>query len=292
MSNKFPIPIIGYASGIAAQIEGCKGGPDAFIQGQRYLQLQQQSGQQFYLRSLFYPSTKKISALEKVQIICEDAAKDTAYLTKQAQRFVTLGGDHAYAVGTWSGVSVAKRQEGAVGLLWIDAHMDSHTFETSESGAIHGMPLAALLGEGDVKLTQILDTQPKLLPEYTALVGIRSFEHGEQKNLEKLGVRIFYMDEILQRGLSVVMQEAFHIVSKAPAGYGISIDLDALDPKDAPGVGSLEENGIRLIELTQALKNITQLQSPLALDIMEFNPELDKNHQTENAIGDLMEAVF
>lgn len=149
--------------------------------------------------------------------------------------FVVLGGDHSCAIGTWSGVSNTIRQRGALGLLWVDAHMDSHVPETSPSGFYHGMPLACLLGYGDKSLTSIAEPEPAVLPEHVAIVGIRSFEPEEAALLQRLGVRIFDMKEIAQRGLASVMEEATAIVQKGTVATGISIDLDALDPTEVSG---------------------------------------------------------
>jgi hypothetical protein len=162
----------------------------------------------------------------------------------------------------------------------------SHTPETTESGNIHGMPLAALMGYGDSRLTQLLFSAPKLLPESVILIGIRSFEKAEAALLKRLNVRIFDMYEIQTRGLTAVITEAVEIVSKNTVGYGISIDIDSIDPEEAPGTGAKELNGIASQDLCTALQKL--LLSPdkrfIGAEIAEFDPNQDKNKKTEKII--------
>lgn len=208
---------------------------------------------------------------------------------------LVIGGDHSCAIGTWSGVSqfLAGHAPGTrPGLLWIDAHMDSHTFRTSPSRNIHGMPLAALFGYGAPELTKIAGPAPKLLPTDVCLLGVRSFERAEAELLASLGVRVYFMEEIKRRGLQEVFAEARALVCAHTAGYGISIDLDALEPTEEPGVGTPVPDGLHRRELVDALCLAHCDERLLALEIVEYNPYLDAGFATAQAIHDLCRSLL
>ena len=154
---------------------------------------------------------------------------------------VVLGGDHSCAIATWQ--AVCRGSPGRIGLIWVDAHLDSHAPLTSPSGKLHGMPLAVLLGVDSQQFTRHRPSPKIVDAHHTVVVGARSFEPAEQALLQRLGVRVFTMQEIAERGEQPVFREAWKIASAAPRGFGISIDLDALDPFDAPGVSVAEPDG-------------------------------------------------
>lgn len=174
------------------------------------------------------------------------------------------------------------------GLVWIDAHMDSHTPETSPSGRIHGMPLAALLGQGAPELVGIAGFSPKLRPEHLALVGVRSYERAEADLLERAGVKIFFMEEVRRRGIRTVLDDALNLASSSATGYGISIDLDAFSPMESPGVGSPEPDGLHYLELDRLLKGIANDPRLLAIELAEFNPHRDIQGRTLALIQELL----
>jgi arginase len=188
--------------------------------------------------------------------------------------FTVLGGDHSCAVGTWSGAANGLRGHGPLGLIWVDAHMDSHTPDTSPTGSFHGMPLACLLGHGDSALTSIAHASPALQPQHVAIVGVRSYEPEEAELLRRLGVRVFFMGEIEKRGLAAVMDDASHIALNGTAGAGMSIDLDALDPAEVSAVGSPEPGGIAVSDLCAALTRFAEDPRAVGCEIVEFNPTL------------------
>lgn len=196
---------------------------------------------------------------------------------------VIFGGDHSVAIGTWSGVITSLQAMGQFGLLWIDAHMDSHTPITSLQGKwgghFHGMPLAHLLGHGDKDLCEIGSKRAKLKGKHVALVGIRSYEAGEEKLLNEMGATVFTMDDIERDGLNVVMKKALDIVTAAPKGWGISLDLDVFDPKDMPGVGTAEPNGIPTAQFLQCWSALKIPSLPKAVEIVEYIPDKDPNFQ-------------
>jgi arginase len=202
---------------------------------------------------------------------------------------LVFGGDHSIAIGTWSGVKAALHPEEDIGLIWIDAHMDAHSPETSPSLNIHGMPIAVLLGYGDPRLTGINNPQPKLKPENLCLIGIRSFEEGEANLLGDLGVQVYQMDEVQHRGFPAIFREAR---GKIPARrFGLSIDVDAFDPDEAPGTGTPEPSGLRLTDVKKTLYGLAQDPAFLGLEITEFNPYRDINNKTCSLVWELATTI-
>lgn len=190
---------------------------------------------------------------------------------------LVVGGDHSCAIGTWSGVASALRDEGRgpLGLVWVDAHLDSHTFETTPSGAIHGMPLACLLGHGQRLVAQCGGFSPKIDASRTTVLGARSWEDGEPELLEHLGVRVIPASECRRRGFESVLSEA---VSRASSGpWGMTLDMDAFDPSFVPSVCSPETGGIDPSEFVSALRALRISRDPLfrAFEIAEYAPAHD-----------------
>lgn len=203
---------------------------------------------------------------------------------------LVIGGDHSCAIGTWSGIAAAQKQ--ALGLLWIDAHLDAHTPETSETQHVHGMPLAVLLGEGDTRLTRLAGICPVLEARYCAVIGVRSFEQGEFLRLQRLGVRIYTMEEIQRRSLALVLREAWRRVAAAPGGFGVSLDLDVLDPLLAPGVSVPEQRGLDPHKLAKLLRQQPGKQRLRGLEVAELNPQHDPQGQTRRLMPTLMTSLL
>ena len=203
-----------------------------------------------------------------------------------------LGGDHSCAGGTWSGVArtLRAKNEGALGLVWIDAHMDSHTPSTSHTGRLHGMPLAWLLGEDDDPLYGL--ASGVVDPGRVALIGVRSYEPEEAERLERLGVRVFMLAEIRERGLPAVFAEALAIATGAPGAFGISIDLDVVNPGEAPGVGTPVAGGLGAAELAAALRTVAGRADLAALELVEYCPRLDADGCSARVAIDLLEAAL
>jgi arginase len=199
-----------------------------------------------------------------------------------------LGGDHSCAGGTWTGVARALR--GPLGLVWIDAHMDAHTPRTSHSGRLHGMPLAWLLGQDDDPLYGLATGVVE--PQHVSLVGVRSFEPEERERLEGLGVRIFYMDEVRDRGLDAVLSDALAIARRGSAGYGISVDLDVVTPDDAPGVGTPVPDGVAGGDLIGALERIGGHSDLAAVELVEYSPRLDPSGRSARIAVEIVKAAL
>lgn len=276
-----PLSLIGYASGIAANDLGCADGP---------LQLQRGILAHYPWAALLQANPAITDKLANVSSLCQQLASEVKALTLQGKFVTTLGGDHSCAIGTWSGIHAAIEQQ-PMGLIWIDAHLDSHTFETSHTGNIHGMPLACLLGYGDKGLTHILSAAPKILPQHLCIIGTRSYEAEEYALLKGLNVSIFSMADIKQQGLQQVLAQATKIATTGTVGFGMSIDLDSIDPQDAPGVGCPEPEGIQGRALCAALQQVPT-QALLGLEIVEFNPHHDHNGKTDQMISNLLRAIL
>jgi arginase len=194
---------------------------------------------------------------------------------------VSLGGDHSMSIGTIAGVAKYyhdRNQE--VGCLWIDAHADMNTPETSPSGNIHGMPFASSLGHGPEALTNIFNFAPKLRPEKCALIGIRDLDGQERQVVRGSGVNLFTMREVDEMGMRNIMDRAITLASKGTAGFIVSFDMDVVDPDDAPGVGTPVRGGITYREAHLALEMIADSGKMLAFELVEINPIIDVMNKT------------
>jgi arginase len=176
--------------------------------------------------------------------------------------------------------------------VWIDAHLDAHTPETSASQQPHGMPLAALLGHGVPALIGVAGSFPKLRPEHVVLIGPRSWEPGEAALLERLGVRVMAADEVARRGFGACLAEARERVSRGTAGWGVSFDLDALDPADAPGTGVKVADGLRIAAVSDALHGLGCDPRLVACELVEYNPRLDEDRVTARAADAVLGALL
>ncbi|MDB0567756.1 arginase [Ralstonia solanacearum] len=291
------IDLIGAAIGCGAQDDGCRDGPRALLQAGALQRLQTSDthGGLVHGIELATPAghsrSARLAALPGVAGFARALADATAHSVHEGHVPVVIGGDHSCAIGTWSGVASALRPAGPLGLIWIDAHLDSHTPQTSDSGAIHGMPLAALLGHGPRELTQVREAGPKLLPQHVVVIGARSYEPAERALIDRLGVRVIDAGEVARGGLRAVMADAIRIVTADTAAFGVTLDLDAFDPAVAPGVGSPEPGGLTGQDMTQALAACARDARFAAFELVEYNPRHDKGGITARLALDLLGAV-
>jgi arginase len=194
---------------------------------------------------------------------------------------LVLGGDHAQAIGTISGLARHHQARNErIGVLWVDAHTDMNTPDTSPTGNIHGMPLAALLGHGPSELTSLAGGPPALRPEDVAIIGARDVDAGEVGLVKELGVRVYSMSELDRRGTAVCMQEAVAQVSTQTAGVHLSFDLDGVDPLHAPGVGTPVPGGLTVRESHLVCEMVAQTGRLLGMEMVELNPTLDLRNKT------------
>jgi arginase len=223
----------------------------------------------------------KLKYLREIRATCQQVCDQVKGVLDAGELPVVLGGDHAIAIGSISGVaSHCRDQNKTLGLIWFDAHADMNTPESTPSGHIHGMPLAALLGYGATELTNIGGFSPKLDPKLCAHVGARDLDPGERALIRKLGMRFFTMREIDERGMSACMDEAIAIASGASGGYAVTFDVDALDPGDAPGSGTLVRGGLTYRESHLAMEKIAEAGGMISLEVVEINTALDVNNKT------------
>lgn len=213
--------------------------------------------------------------------VCSRLA-DRVYDDLDQGRFpLVLGGDHSQAIGTLCGLARYHRPRGErVGVLWIDAHTDMNTPETSPSGNIHGMPLATLLGRGAPDLVALSGPEPALLAEDVVVFGARDVDPTEAPLVRELGVRVYTMSEIDQRGTAVCVAEALEQVTRHTAGVHLSFDLDGVDPADAPGVGTPVPGGLSLRESHMICELASQTGKLLGMEMVELNPTLDERNRT------------
>jgi arginase len=202
---------------------------------------------------------------------------------------LVLGGDHSIAIGTLAGIS--KHYEN-LGVIWYDAHGDLNTGETSPSGNIHGMPLAVSLGIGHHALTNIADYSPKVKPENIVIIGARSLDEGERELIREKGIKVYTMHEIDRLGMTKVMEEAVAYLKEKTDGVHLSLDLDGLDPSDAPGVGTPVLGGISYRESHLAMEILEESKIITSAEFVEVNPILDEKNKTATVAVALMGSLF
>ena len=222
-------------------------------------------------------------------------ARDVKQVLADGALPVILGGDHSIAIGSFSGISSHFREKGEdVGLIWFDAHADINTPETSLSGNIHGMPMATILGRGSDELVSIEGFSPKLKPEFCAHVGARDLDAGERKLVHEVGLRenFFTMSDIDRRGMLACVEDAIAIASRASGGFAVTFDVDMIDPRFAPGSGTLVRGGATYREAHLALEVVAEHGGMRSFEIVEVNPMLDQSNITVELACELILSVL
>jgi len=248
--------------------------------------------------SVAIPEQKKAGAahakyLKEITATCTKNAELVLKSLEAHAVPLVLGGDHSVAAGTVAGVAeFYRRLNQKIGLIWIDAHSDMNTPETSPSGNVHGMPLAAIMGLGPAELGNIFNFSPKIHPENCVLVGIRDVDAHEKENIRKAGVEVFTMRDIDERGMRTVMEEALRMAGRGTAGYHVSLDMDWIDPEDAPGVGTPVWGGATYREAHLAMEIIADHGRLLSLEIVEVNPVIDEHNHTADLAVELALSAF
>jgi arginase len=232
--------------------------------------------------------------LKQIAETCTRTAEAVVKTLSEGKTPLVLGGDHSLAAGSVSGVAEHYRQQGQkIGVIWIDAHSDINTPDTSPSGNVHGMPLASLLGLGPEPLSNIFGYSPKVAPENTVLVGIRDVDAAERANIHRAGLTaVFTMRDIDERGMRAVMEEALAAAGNGTAGYHVSLDMDWIDPEDAPGVGTPVRGGATYREAHLAMEIIADHGRMLSFEIVEVNPVIDEHNRTADLAVELACSAF
>ena len=290
MSTETPktISILGVPLGYGASMAGVDMGPAAL----RVARLNQRISRLGYSvhdlgdmrleRPQAFPTLdEKLKYVREISNACEELAREVEAILTAGQLPLVIGGDHSIAIGSFGGAASYYRQRGeTLGLIWFDAHADMNIPETTPSGNIHGMPLAALLGYGAPQLTNIAGFSPKLDPQLCVHVGARDIDSGERELIKKLGMRFFTMRDIDERGMRACMDDAIAIASRGSAGYAVTFDVDVLDPGDAPGSGTLVRGGLTYREAHLGMEKIAEAGGMRLLEMVEINTALDVNNKT------------
>ena len=227
--------------------------------------------------------------LPQIAATCRRLASLVAETLARGAMPLVLGGDHSVAVGTVSGVSQFFREnEQRVGLIWLDAHADMNTPESSPSGNVHGMPLACIAGMGPTELTDLFGYRPKVQQPHIVIVGLRDVDQLEKPHIRNSGVRAFTMRDIDERGMRSVMEEAIGLATDGAAGFHLSLDMDFVDPQDAPGVGTPVRGGVTYREAHLAMEMICDSRRMVAMEVVEVNPVIDEVNRTADLAVELV----
>jgi arginase len=231
--------------------------------------------------------------LKEITATCTKEAELVIKTLEAGKIPIVLGGDHSVGAGTVSGVAEFYRKQGQkIGLIWIDAHTDINTPDSSPSGNVHGMPLAAIMGLGPPELSNILNFSPKVAPKNCVLVGVRDIDAIERENVRKAGIGVFTMRDIDERGMRAIMEEALRMAGNGTAGYHVSLDMDWVDPEDAPGVGTPVRGGATYREAHLAMEIIADHGHMLSFEIVEVNPVIDEHNRTAELAVELALSAF
>jgi arginase len=231
--------------------------------------------------------------LKQIAATCSRHAELVLETLQAGKVPIVLGGDHSVAAGTVAGAAEFYHRQGQkIGLIWIDAHTDINTPETSPSGNVHGMPLAASVGLGPAELSNIFGFSPKVAAQNCVLVGVRDIDAVEKENVLRAGIGVFTMRDIDERGMRTVMEEALRMAGRGTAGYHVSLDMDWIDPEDAPGVGTPVRGGATYREAHLAMEIIADHGRLLSFEIVEVNPVIDEHNRTAELAVELTASAF
>jgi arginase len=224
---------------------------------------------------------RRAKFLNEIAEACNELADMVQKTLAEGTLPIVLGGDHSIAVGTVSGLAQHfRQQEKQVGLIWLDAHGDMNTPDSSPSGNVHGMPLAAIIGYGAPELVEMFGFKPKVHPRNVVIVGARDLDAKERRIVKESGIHVFTMRDIDERGMREVMQEAIRFAGDDTVGLAVSLDLDFVDPEDAPGVGTPVRGGVTYREAHLAMEMIADSEAMLSLEVVEINPVIDEHNKT------------
>ena len=223
----------------------------------------------------------KLKYLEEIKRTCELLAKRVDKSLDQNHFPLCIGGDHSMAIGTLAGISShCKKNKQELGLIWIDAHADLNTEETTPSGNIHGMSVAASLGIGNKALTHIHGHAKKINPENIIFIGIRSLDREEKVIIKQLGLKVYTMTDVDRKGINFIINKILKDLKSRVDHIHVSFDVDCIDPSVAPGVGTPVSGGLSYREAHLLMETIAECGCMSSLEITEVNPILDHKNQT------------
>lgn len=290
------VDVIGVPSDLGANQRGSNMGPAAIRMADLKAKVEQMGYEVIDsgdtpvpIRDSLPPDQKRDHYLTAIRDICQDLCHWSYKALEKGRLPLAIGGDHSLAMGTIAGVAqhfAQKKQD--IGLIWVDAHADLNTPESSESGNIHGMPLSTLLGVGHDSLVAIGGRERKVKPEQVALIGIRNLDSKEKQILKQSGISYFTMRDIDELGMFQVMKEAIQIASKDTAGIHLSFDIDAIDPLYAPGVSTPVAGGLNFREAHLLLEILAETGQLTSIDFVELNPYTDQSATSANLTVDLI----
>ncbi len=286
MSETKKISIIGVPLDIGQGERGCDVGPAALRYARLKSRLESEGHDVVDVGNVQVPPAVEVKDHEKVQAIAEacDRLMNTCLSSYEQGRLpLVLGGDHSVAMGS---VKASLKQKN-MGVLWVDAHGDYNTPATSPSGNVHGMPLAVLMGQGPEALLNIGGERNYLLPENVVILGVRQLDTGERAALRAAKMKVLSMRDVDELGMSAVAAEAIHALGHCDSLH-ISLDMDALDPRDAPGVGTPVRGGLTYREVQLLMEKLADTEKIAAIDVVEVNPMLDHQNQTAHTAVDLV----
>ena len=288
MSRHHSLSLIGVATDLAGNIPGTSLAPSVIKES-----LTAQDGYRWLDLLELNPDLTKQSTLQQLADLLGRLSDCTYQQVRDGRPFVTVGGDHSVAVGSWSGVSKALQLTGdTFGLIWMDAHLDAHTQSTSHTQNVHGMPAAALLGQDKALLDALGLSQTTLKPGNLFYIGVRSFEPEEWDLVQSLGCHVYDMQAIHEKGMEHIIAEIHHTLqSNKVDKIGFSIDIDVLDPAVASAVTVPEEGGMTVKQISDAIEGLGDLYFVLGAEIVEYCPDRDRNEQSLTCIHHLLDAL-
>ena len=288
MSSQSTVKVIGVPTDIAGNERGAALAPSIIKQS-----TSQWTNCQWIDELLLDPSLAGSSIVTRLTELFRRLSEKTYQYVQAQGPFVTIGGDHSIALASWAGVSRALQEEGDPwGLIWIDAHLDIHTFETSHTNNIHGMPVAGLLGQDRVLMDMVNLLTPALNPEHFFYLGVRSYEPEEKQLVKSLGCHVYDMSEIHTRGINPIIEEISQKLStQGIHKIGMSIDIDALDPTVASAVTVPEDDGLLLSQVTGLIARLGENFQVIGADLVEYCPDRDQGEQSLRCIQNILNEI-
>ncbi|MDE2492199.1 MAG: arginase [Elusimicrobia bacterium] len=290
--------VIGVPLDYGASKRGASGGPAAvrragLVEGLEALDLEVADAGDLAVPKVAKEAKGRLKNGPAILKVCRALEKQTYEAVANGSTPITLGGDHSLAVGSVSGVARALRDKGRkAGLIWVDAHADMNTPETSPTGNVHGMPLAHLLGMGHAGFSRLGGFSPKVDPRNVVLLGVRDVDRAEAVNIRKSGIRVFSMQEIDRFGMGVVTEQAIDMASDGTAGFHVSFDIDSVDPGNAPGTGTIKRGGLTYRESHLFMELVADSERMVGLDLVEVNPLEDTQNATAVLASELIASAM